>query len=284
MMTPALVALGMASIAAAGFSSPGDPGPFQFEVTQVRVPFGRAGMAAIFYRPLVPESVPGSRPVVIFGHGFLGAARRYGVIYRHLAAHGFYVLAPQYPDPIFGRPNSLPTDGMFATIEFLDSLSRIPGNRLDPRRVGLVGHSMGGGAAFLAARRDRLGRVKAIAGLSPWGPANTTAESLRIPTLVIAAENDGSTPVENVRREFFDPAPGPCYFLLIRNGGHNGYLDHTCWIEDRFEKFDRVSQLRAVRTYLAAFLGFYLESDVRYGPWLFGAELARDTTVSFERK
>ena len=172
---------------------------------------------------------------------------------------------------------------MLAALDFLDSLSRIPGMNLDPHNVALVGHSMGGGAAFLAARLDTLGRVTAVAGLSPWSVARTTTpESLRVPTLVFAGGNDRTVRAGDVRRRFYDDCSGLRQYILLKGGGHNGYLDHTSRLEDRFEPFDRTAQLRAVRTYLTAFLRFHLDGDHRNGPWLFGRVIERDTTVSTE--
>jgi predicted dienelactone hydrolase len=144
---------------------------------------------------------------------------------------------------------------------------------------------MGGGAAFLDAQRDTTGSVKAVVGLAPYRISRQThPESLQVPTMVIAGSNDRSAPAPVARREFFEPCPAPSYFVLIRSGGHNGFLDITSWIEDRFEPFDRIVQLNATRAMMTAFLQVYLADDERYLPWLTDPTLSAGLDVQLERK
>jgi dienelactone hydrolase len=242
-------------------------------------------MSGIVYRPLSDDSTSGSRPAVVFGHGWLAAASRYDSICRRLASHGFYVLVPASPDPGLFRSREPAADDMQYALEFLDSLGRMPGIDLDPHRVALVGHSMGGGAAFLDALRDTTGSVKAVAGLAPYRISEQTyPESLGVPAMVIAGGNDRSAPAATVRREFYEPCPAPCYYVLVRAGGHNGFLDLTSWIEDRFEPFDRVVQLKATRAYLTAFLQVYLAGDERYRSWLVDPKLSAGSGATVEHK
>ncbi len=271
------------AIAEARFMPPDRPGPFAVETLHVQVPSGSRRVASLLYRPLPGTHQLTDQPAVVFGHGLLASIDRYDSICRRLSSHGFYVLVPGYPNPGLFSPRSRIAGEMLAALDFLDSLGRVPGMELDPHNVALVGHSMGGGAAFLAARLDTLGRVTAVAGLSPWSVARTTMpESLRVPTLVFAGSNDRTVRAHNVRRQFYEPCTGLRQYVLIHGGGHNGYLDHTSRLEDRFEPFDRATQLRAVRTYLTAFLRFHLDGDHRNGPWLFGPVLERDPTVTAE--
>ncbi len=270
---------------AVSFAPPDRPGLWQVDTTHIEVPSGARRFRSILYKPVRDDTIPGDRPAVVFGHGFLAGIDRYDSICRHLSSHGFYVLVPGYPDPGLFRPPARLANDMLAALVFLDSLNELPGVGLNPRNAALVGHSMGGGAAFLAARRDCGRHVRAVAGLSPYLVSRAThVESLDIPVLVLAGENDRTARAENVRNQFYDPCSAPCFYLCIRNAGHNGYLDHTNAIEDRFEPFNRQSQLRAVRTYLTAFLRYYLEGDDRNRPWLLGAAVRSDITVLAEYK
>jgi dienelactone hydrolase len=267
------------------FAPPDSAGPYAVATFEVSIPRGRSSMPGIVYRPLSGDSTSGPRPAVVFGHGYLAAASRYDSICRRLASHGFYVLVPAYPDPgLFGSFEPV-ADEMKAAREFLDSLARLPGMKLDAHNIALAGHSMGGGAAFLDARRDTTGSVKAVAGLAPYRISKQTyPESLHVPAMVIAGGNDRSAPATTVRREFFEPCPAPCYYVLVRAGGHNGFLDITSWLEDRFEPFDRVVQLKATRAYLTAFLQVYLAGDERYRPWLVDPALGASLDVRLEHK
>ena len=282
----ALLLVSAVCMAALGsFAPPDSAGPYTVATFEVRIPRGRGSMPGVVYRPLPGDSTSGPRPVVVFGHGWLAAAGRYDSICRRLASHGFYVLVPASPDPGLFRSLAPAADDMQAALEFLNSLGRMPDMYLDPRRVALAGHSMGGGAAFLDAQLDTTGNVKAVVGLAPYRISKRThPESLHVPALAIAGGNDRSAPATAVRREFFEPCPAPCYFVLVRTGGHNGFLDITSWLEDRLEPFDRVVQLKATRAYVTAFLEVYLAGDERYRPWLVDPALAAHLDVKLEHK
>jgi len=285
-VNPALLLVSALCTATPGsFAPPDSAGPYAVATFEVSIPRGRSSMPGIVYRPLSGDSTSGPRPAVVFGHGYLAAASRYDSICRRLASHGFYVLVPAYPDPGLFRSLEPVADEMKAAHEFLDSLARVPGIKLDAHDIALAGHSVGGGAAFFDARRDTTGSVKAVVGLSPYRISKQTyPESLHVPAMVIAGGNDRSTPATTVRREFFEPCPAPCYYVLVRAGGHNGFLDLTSWLEDRFEPFDRVVQLKAARTYLTAFLQVYLAGDERYRPWLVDPTMDAGMDVRLEHK
>ena len=284
-MIPLFLILLLAVSAAACFVAPDKPGPWQVDTACVEVASGTRQIRSILYKPICGDKTNGNRPAVVFGHGYLGGIERYGNICTHLASHGFNVLVPGYADQDLLFNGGRVADDLLAGVGFLDSLAGRPDLGLDPHNAALVGHSMGGGAAFLAASRDRGRRVNAVAGLSPYPVSRTLhVESLTVPVLVLAGENDRTARAENVWRQFYDPGSAPCFYLRIRNGGHNGYLDHTNVIEDRFERFNRQSQLRAVRTYLTAFLRYYLDGDERNHPWLFGASVRSNSTVQAEHK
>ncbi len=271
--------------AASPLARPDSAGPFAVATFQVSIPRGSGSMPGIVYRPLSGDSTFQPRPAVVFGHGYLAAATRYDSICRRLASHGFYVLVPASPDPGLFRSLAPAANDMNAAREFLDSLGGMPDLDLNAHRVALAGHSMGGGAAFLDAQRDTSGSVKAVVGLAPYRISGQIhPESLHVPALVIAGSNDRSAPAATVRRQFFEPCPAPSYYVLIRAGGHNGFLDVTNWIEDRFEPFDRVVQLKAVRTLVTAFLQVYLAGDERYLPWLLDPKLSAGMSVEIEHR
>ncbi len=252
MTTLVLVA---ALAAAGGFFPPDRPGPYAVRREAVRVPLSSGPCRALLYQPVAAgRPLPG----VVFGHGFLGAADRYDSICRRLASHGVAVLAPGFSDiRLFWSGAGVARD-LAAGIDFLDSLG--------VGQVGLVGHSMGGGAALLAASRDP--RVRAVAVLSPHRVSGAPGALRQAPALFFAAGNDRTAPAASVRRWFFEPSVPAGLLVTIRDGGHNGYLDNTSRLEDRFEPYDRAVQLGAVRKYLTAFLMLHLAGDSSYAAWL----------------
>ena len=95
--------------------------------------------------------------------------------FRHLATHGFVVIAPQFPDTQHGE---LAEDLLYC-VQYLRQQNTSPSSRfrglLDTTFIGPTGHSMGGGASLLAAARDS--RVKVVA---PLAAAETTPSAIAV--------------------------------------------------------------------------------------------------------
>lgn len=162
-----------------------------------------------------------SYPVIVYSHGWGGFRRVQVGLMEDLASHGFVVLALDhtygavatvFPDgPVVPlEPDALPSDAppaeydaAAATLEqvyaedvllLLDHLAA-EGNAtrfaglLDLSRIGLLGHSTGGGAVVTACATDD--RCDAVAGLDPWVepvPDDVLAEGLSVPLLSIRSE------------------------------------------------------------------------------------------------
>jgi dienelactone hydrolase len=114
----------------------------------------------------------GPFPVVLVAHGYVAPAAyvvgldswRYG---DALAAHGFIVAAPDYPDHAGSGPG--PT-GMPAVVGIavtaLDLVSSLRTLRqVDARHLAVLGHSQGGGVALLAMVIDP--RIRAVVLFAP---------------------------------------------------------------------------------------------------------------------
>jgi dienelactone hydrolase len=138
----------------------------------------------------LPEE-PGERPAVVICHGFKGfmewgffpalatllAERGYVAIRFNLSGTGMRPGDERVTDPdAFTRDTySLELSELLAV---LDALPRIAPGRIAPGRIGLLGHSRGGGVALLAAAdpawRDRIGALvtwAAIADVDRFSPA-----------------------------------------------------------------------------------------------------------------
>ena len=93
---------------------------------------------------------------------------------RELAERGYVVLAPDYP-PFGGyigydfesdRYNSGTMKGIFNHMRCVDLLVSLP--EVDPERIGVIGHSLGGHNAMFAAVFDE--RLKAVVASCGWTP------------------------------------------------------------------------------------------------------------------
>ena len=92
-----------------------------------------------------------SRPVVLLAHGYFGSlSAAYGGMIDHLVSNGFAVVFPAWPIPF-------DPDHWYDIVDtgFVTAAAHEP--RIDTARVGVLGHSMGGGMALrmvqLAAER-----------------------------------------------------------------------------------------------------------------------------------
>jgi dienelactone hydrolase len=123
-------------------------------------------------RPATATADGPSLPVVVFLHGF-GARgpEPYLALLEHLARRGAAVVYPVYP-ALDARAKHSRYDTMWVGVEAGLDAVRASGARLDVGRLGVVGHSFGGGAApAIAARASArgLGRdALFVACLAPW--------------------------------------------------------------------------------------------------------------------
>ena len=120
-----------------------------------------------------PDKPDAPAPVVVFLHGF-GAtgAGPYSRWLTHLAEEGSCVVYPTYP-AFELRSGHSHYEVMWAGIEAgVRALVEKPGVRADPSRLGVIGHSFGGGAAPAMAARAYARRWGEsglfVACLAPW--------------------------------------------------------------------------------------------------------------------
>lgn len=195
-----------------------------------------------------PPSRSGRQPVLIFSHGFGGCAQQSKFLTEALAAHGYWVFAPNHkdarcnggtagggarPEAPFGSPQSW-TDQSFVDrrddIRALQhALATSPefANRVDLGRLGYIGHSLGGytvvGLAGGWASWKTPG-VKAVLALSPYTQpylVHRTLGGLSAPVMYQGGTLDfGITP--SLRREggVYDASPSPKYLVELQRAGH----------------------------------------------------------------
>ncbi|WP_433200549.1 cellulose binding domain-containing protein [Dactylosporangium sp. CS-047395] len=149
---------------------------------------------------------------------------------------------------------------LLAALDYLTQQSPVR-DRVDPNRLGVIGHSMGGGGAISAA--ERRPALKAAIPLAPFSPSQNLATD-RVPTMVIAGQNDTVvTPsyVDNL----YGTMPAATQSALVQIAGADHlYFTHT-----------NAHEMRLIIPWLKLFL----DSDTRYGQFLCPA-LADSTGIS----
>jgi predicted dienelactone hydrolase len=175
----------------------------------------------------------GRFPLVVFSHSSCGSPLGSTFLTETLASRGFVVAAPAHPQ-------STEADGVFVCSAYLgDSVRNRPADvsvvidallaeartrrgmfahRLDPRRIGVAGHSLGGGTAIEVATRDS--RVRAALALAPVRPLEES--SITVPTMIQGAELDPLLPQAT---RTYALLTGPRFFVELLDTGHSAFAD-----------------------------------------------------------
>lgn len=137
----------------------------------------------LFNPPRLPDQPAGTpRPLVIALHGAGGDESMFplgygrGIITRLAEEHGFVLCVPR-TGPFAANP-----------VFFDDLVAGVCADYdIDPRRIYIVGHSMGGGVAgaWAMQRRDRIAAAACIAGFTAF-----SADQPVCPTLVVVPGRD----------------------------------------------------------------------------------------------
>lgn len=191
---------------------------------------GRQIQTEIYYPAAVAgENVaiaPGQFPVIVFGHGFAMNWDAYANIWQTLVPAAYIMAFPRTESSIFPSPShtdfgldlALVAQKMYEQTQLSSSLFY---EKLTDYTCAM-GHSMGGGAAVLAASQSSL--FDCYVGLAPaeTSPsAIAAAASLQIPSLILSGSNDGVTPPAQHHIPIFDAIPHECKsFANLIGGGH----------------------------------------------------------------
>lgn len=174
----------------------------------------------------------GEFPVIVFGHGFAMSWDAYSNVWQHYASIGYILAFPRtegglIPGPShndFGLDLKLVGDRMIAEDNLASSpfFGKINGN------VGIMGHSMGGGASILAAANNSS--IKTVVGLAPaeTNPsAISAASNVTVPSLVFSGGQDGVTPPDEHHLPIYSGLSSSRKTFVNIVGGAHCYFANT---------------------------------------------------------
>jgi len=208
-------------------------------------------------------------PAVAFGHGWLQPPARYRGLLRHLATWGIVTAAPST------QRGPLASHRLFAA-DLCTTLDLCVGVRLgdgevsvDPGRLGLAGHSTGGGCAVLAAATDP--RVRAVATLAPaeTNPAASAAAArCAMPGLHVGGGQDVIAPPVANAKAIARSWAGPVRLRTLPKATHLGFAEGRHWSQHLLHGRAQHATQRRARALLTAFFLVHLAGEDRYAALL----------------
>ncbi|MEU5157074.1 ricin-type beta-trefoil lectin domain protein [Glycomyces sp. NPDC021274] len=106
---------------------------------------------------------------------------------------------------------------LLAALDYLTQQSPVK-DRVDPTRLGVMGHSMGGGGAVNAAMRR-----PSLQAAVPFAPASFSQNmsSVSVPTLLMGARDDGTVTHSSITNLYNSkPASTEAAYVSLTRGGH----------------------------------------------------------------
>ena len=198
----------------------------------------------------LPPDTGGPHPLVLFSHGAGGCSTQSAFLMRALAQHGMLVAAPDHQGRGADCPDG-PPDPKDLALDYLmnaanwndafyqdrrDDLNEVRAalqtdadyaGLIDPGRVALVGHSLGGYSVLALAgawRTWKTDGIAAVVALAPFAQPfgqNATPFGIDVPVLFQAGTEDDLTP-ELVVRAAFTRTTAAC--IVVYQGA-----DHLAW-------------------------------------------------------
>ncbi len=282
----------------------GGTGPFPVASAVFSLPTAPGGLApgrTVVYYPGTGTALSPARsrysPIILV-HGFQLRAADYSAYGRMLASWGFVVLVGDHTDPPLYADHEKEIATTLGYLRWLvarngDASSRFSG-RLDVSNMGVMGHSLGGGASLVAATRSGAGgRVKAWVGLAPAPLLDAAGRAIlpdagggrRPPSLVITGSEDLVIAPAASRSRYYTPAPSPKTFLRIDGHCHAHYADSLSFPASLATDYNpatcvsREVQTRKTRTYLVSWFLYHLYGDTRVTDYVDGTYAAEDPSV-----
>ena len=207
-----------------------------------------AGLPGLVFTPSSGRRLP----IVALGHGWLQSVDKYADTMRYLASWGIIVVAPNTHRSLFSSQQGLGLD--LSRALRIVAYGELGGGRVrgDLRRMGVIGHSTGGGAAALAAARDdQIKAVVTVTAAETKPSAIEAAGRVEAPSLHLIgskddwAESDGA----KIARSW----GGPSQLRMVKGAGHLGLAEGKSFVNGILGADSDKRLQQATRTRASAF-------------------------------
>jgi alpha-beta hydrolase superfamily lysophospholipase len=233
------------------------PAPSNSSIEAVRGPFSTAsttvsrlaargfGGGTIYYPTSTSEGTFGA---IAISPGYTGTQSSISWLGPRIASQGFVVITIDTTSR-YDQPGSR-ADQLLAALDHLTTTSSVR-SRIDSSRLGVMGHSMGGGGA-IEASTDRPS-LQASIPMTPWHTTKSWSRT-SVPTLIIGAENDSVASVSSHSEPFYTSMPSTLdkAYLELNGAGH----------------FAPNSSNTTIAKHSIAWLKRFIDDDTRYEQFL----------------
>ncbi|HVV14250.1 dienelactone hydrolase family protein [Amycolatopsis sp.] len=224
-----------------------------------------AGLPGVVFTPTSGLGLP----AIAFGHGWLQPPGRYHGLLSHLASWGIVAAAPAT------QRGPLPSHRLFAadlrgTLDIISGVRLGPGNiSVDPAKLGLAGHSVGGGSAVLAAAdAENVKAVATFAAAQTLPSASDAARKVQVPGLHLAAEGDLVAPAVANAEAIAKAWGGPVQLRILDKSSHLAVTEGSHWSQRLLHGKPHHGTQRLVKALFTAFFLTHLTGTGRYRPLL----------------
>ena len=218
-------------------------GPFAVSTTTVAKGNGFGG--GTIYFPT--DTSQGTFGAVVIAPGFTERQSAISWLGPRLASQGFVIFTID-TNSTTDQPSARATE-MLAALDFLTGSSSVRGE-VDASRLGVSGHSMGGGGTLEASRTRSS--LKAAVPMAPWDQTKDFSADT-VPTLIVAAQNDNIAPVAQHARPFYNSLSASQKMYLELAGASHQTTNSPNTTQAQFE---------------IAFLKRFIDNDTRFTQFL----------------
>jgi dienelactone hydrolase len=175
---------------------------------------GKFGGGTIYFPT---DTSQGTFAALVIAPGFTERQSAISWLGNRLASRGFVIFTID-TNSTNDQPSARATE-MLAALDYLTQTSSAR-TRVDASRLGVSGHSMGGGGTLEASQTRPS--LKAAVPMAPWDQTKSFTND-HVPTLIVAAQNDNIAPVAQHARPFYNSlsTTQPKMYLELAGASHS---------------------------------------------------------------